>query len=112
MQRLDDSVARAGPVAGRLQLTAAAREIVRGAVQAAVPRAVVFVFGSRATGKSRPFSDLDLLFVDPPRLQWHQRAALVDLLEASDLTFAVDIVEADALPAGMRSRVNAEAIAL
>ena len=85
---------------------------VRGIIDSVVPGAQVRVFGSRATGRARPFSDLDLLFVQPARLSWAQRADLRDRFEASDLPFRVDVVEADALPAGMAERVASESVAL
>lgn len=69
----------------------------------------VAVFGSRATGRARPFSDLDLLLIDPPRLSWRQRAGLCDAFEASELPFRVDLVEAAGLAEGMAPRVMAEA---
>lgn len=86
--------------------------IVRGIVRAVLPDARVLVFGSRATGRARPFSDLDLLFERPDRLEPGQRAALQDLFEASTLPFRVDLVDAAGLAAGMRERVRAEAKAL
>lgn len=86
--------------------------IVRGIVRAVLPDARVLVFGSRATGRARPFSDLDLLFERPPRLELGQRAALHELFEASVLPFRVDLVEADGLAAGLRERVRAEAKSL
>ena len=70
------------------------------------------VFGSRATGRARPFSDLDLLFVQPARLTWLQRADLRDLFEASELPFRVDLVEAEALASGMTERVISESVSL
>ncbi len=67
-----------------------------------------WVFGSRATGRARPFSDLDVLIVRPEGLSWRERADLADALEASDLPFRVDIVEADRVSQGMIQRVMAE----
>ena len=66
-------------------------------------------FGSRATGRARPHSDLDLLLLDPPRLTWAQRADLRDAFEASELPFGVDVVEAAGLAEGMAQRVYGEA---
>lgn len=83
---------------------------VHAIVAGILPQARMAVFGSRATGHARPFSDLDLLFIDPPSLTWSQRAALRDAFEVSALPFRVDVVELDALPPGMRSRVLAEAL--
>ena len=77
-----------------------------------LPGAQVAVFGSRATGRARPFSDLDLLVSRPARLTWAQRADLRDAFEASLLPFGVDVVELDSLAAGMRQRVLAEALPL
>lgn len=81
-------------------------------VDSVIPGAQVRVFGSRATGRARPFSDLDLLFVQPARLSWTQRADLRDRFEASDLPFKVDLVDAEGLPTGMSERVACESVAL
>ena len=65
--------------------------------------------GARATGRTRPFSDLDLLLLEPPRLIWTQSAALSDAFEASDLPFCVDVLEAEGLAEGMAQQVRGEA---
>lgn len=67
---------------------------------------------ARARPGARPFSDLDLLLVEPARLSWLQRADLRDLFEASDLPFRVDLVEAAGLASGMAERVASEGVAL
>jgi uncharacterized protein len=105
---------RTDPVPGRHQvaLTPAQAQTVRGILERVVPGAEVRVFGSRASGRARPFSDLDLLFVEPVRLSWLQRADLRDQFEASDLPFRVDVVEAEGLASGMAERVASESVAL
>ena len=85
---------------------------VRSIFDRVIPGAQVRVFGSRATGQARPFSDLDLLIVQPTQLSWAQRADLHDQFEASDLPFRVDVVEAKALPDGMAGRARSESVAL
>ncbi|MES2992360.1 MAG: nucleotidyltransferase domain-containing protein [Pseudomonadota bacterium] len=85
---------------------------VRRIIDSVVADAEVKVFGSRATGRARPFSDLDLLFVRPPHLTWQQRADLRDRFEASELPFRVDLVEVCALPPGMAERVASESVQL
>ena len=74
--------------------------------------AKVWVFGSRATGRTRRFSDLDLLVETLSPLDWAQQAALQEAFEASDLPFRVDVVERHAVAEGMRARVEAEMLAL
>ena len=95
-----------------MTLTSAQLRTVRSIIDSVLPGARVKVFGSRATGRSRPFSDLDLLFFRPARLSWRQRADLRDLFESSELPFRVDLVEAEALPPGMVDRVVSESVAL
>lgn len=93
-------------------LTDPERLLVRQLVQRVIPDADFRIFGSRATGRSRPYSDLDLLILRPERLSWEQRAALRDAFEASDLPYMVDVVEAAALPAGIAERVRREMLTL
>jgi uncharacterized protein len=97
---------------GRVALAPDELRTVCAIVDRVIPKAHVRVFGSRATGRARPFSDLDLLVLQPARLSWAQRADLRDLFEASDLPFRVDVVEADALPEGMAERVAGESVSL
>ena len=93
-------------------LTEAQARTVCAIIDRVLPGAEVWVFGSRATGRARPFSDLDLLLTQPRSLSWLQRADLRDAFEASDLPFKVDVVEADGLSGGVRDRVNAERVLL
>ncbi len=90
-------------------LTPAQRVQVRHIVQSVLPGAQVQVFGSRATGRARPFSDLDLLLNQPSRLDWQALADLRDRFEASTLPFRVDVVGVDDLAPGYRERALAEA---
>lgn len=95
-----------------LALTGAQIETVLRIVDAAAPGTRVSVFGSRATGRCRPFSDLDLLLERARSLTWRERADLRDAFEASDLPFLVDVVEAAELAPGYQGRVAAELVAL
>lgn len=97
------------PTAPRALLTGEQRQRVRAIIDAVVPGAQVRVFGSRSTGRARPYSDLDLLLVSPSRLDWITRAELRDRFEASELPFRVDLVDAEGLSPSLRGRVQAEA---
>jgi uncharacterized protein len=104
---LNSEIERAG---SQVALTQAEIRIVRGILDRVIPGADIRVFGSRATGLARPFSDLDLLVLHPAHLSWQQLADLRDEFEASDLPFRVDVVEATALPEGMVERTVGESI--
>jgi predicted nucleotidyltransferase len=67
-----------------------------------------WVFGSRATGRARPYSDLDILISSPTPLDWRARADLQDAFEASNLPFRVDVVEEARLAPSLAPRVLAE----
>lgn len=95
-----------------LHLTDVQRATLRRVLDATIPGARVAVFGSRATGRTRPFSDVDLLILKPSPLPWAHRLALLDALEASDLPFRVDVVEATTVPDAIRERILAEAVPL
>jgi type I restriction enzyme S subunit len=53
----------------------------------------VWAFGSRVTGKAKPFSDLDLVVMGDAPLDFRQLAALKDAFAESNLPFRVDLVE-------------------
>ncbi len=68
-------------------------EIIRNILADYVPEAEVRVFGSRITGKARPFSDLDLVVVSEAKLDWRILADLKEAFEESDLPFRVDVID-------------------
>lgn len=52
-----------------------------------------FIFGSRATGTSLPFSDIDVGITGKKELGGVQMADLQEALEESDLPYRVDVVD-------------------
>ena len=74
--------------------------------------AKVYIFGSRATGRHKKFSDIDLLFVaDPSRkINSQQIYSITTFLENSNFPYKVDLVSADELAESYRAGVEAEKI--
>ena len=70
-----------------------------------VPELEVWAFGSRVTGSSKPYSDLDLALVSDLAVEPRKRAALGLAFDESDLPFKVDVVELAQLPPAMRAQV-------
>ncbi len=58
-----------------------------------VPEATVLAFGSRVTGRAKPFSDLDLVIDAAHPLSLSCTADLTEAFTESDLPFRVDIVD-------------------
>jgi type I restriction enzyme S subunit len=62
----------------------------------------VFIFGSRATGKSKKFSDFDIGIWGKKPIPSHLVALIEEALEDSDLPYKVDIVDFSLLPTKFR----------
>jgi hypothetical protein len=77
----------------QLDITEEDLAIVLDILEQHVPERAVWAFGSRVTGRARPFSDLDLVLVDNTPLSFAQMADLVEAFDQSDLPFKVDIVD-------------------
>lgn len=71
-------------------------QVIRDILDQFVPAREVRVFGSRAGDDSKPWSDLDLLVLGDP-LPASVLAALREAFTESDLSFRVDVVEAQSL---------------
>lgn len=58
-----------------------------------VPDREVWIFGSRATGTAKQFSDLDLAVIGTTPLTLSVRASLDNDFDESELPFKVDVVD-------------------
>jgi len=67
-----------------------------------VPECEVRVFGSRVTGRSQPFSDLDLALVGSINIEPARLEALKDAFSESDLPFMVDVLDWGAISESFR----------
>ncbi|MGK5083158.1 nucleotidyltransferase domain-containing protein [Bdellovibrionota bacterium FG-1] len=67
-----------------------------------------WVFGSRARGTHRPYSDLDLLIESTPPISPRQKELLQEAFEESDLPFKVDLVISENLLEAYRKNIMEE----
>ena len=67
--------------------------MVRAILQEWLPGVEVRAFGSRVTGKSKPYSDLDLAIISDEKIPSRTMAHLSADFTDSDLPFRVDITE-------------------
>jgi predicted nucleotidyltransferase len=77
--------------------------LVRAILQRHVPDHEVRAFGSRVSGRPKPWSDLDIAIVADAALTISALAVLKDDLRESDLPMRVDVVEWRDLPDSIRS---------
>jgi type I restriction enzyme, S subunit len=86
--------------------------IVHAILKRHVPQYAVWAFGSRATWKAKPFSDLDLAIISLQPLSLSTSAALTDDFAESDLPFKVDIVDWAATSAAFRKIIERDKVVL
>jgi uncharacterized protein len=81
-------------------------ELAQAILSAHLPRAQLQAFGSRTTGRAKPFSDLDLAVLDDTRFSDRDLAAARYALEESALPIRVDLVRWSQLPPSLRSVIE------
>jgi len=97
----------------RIDVSAEHRRIVLDLLAEHLPHGgEVWVFGSRATGRARRYSDLDLAIDAGRPLTLDEAATLREAFEESDLPYRVDIVDWHAIDARFRPLIEAERVAL
>ena len=70
----------------------------------------VWAFGSRAAGRAKPYSDLDLAIDAGRRLTLDEFAALREAFSESDLPWMVDLTDWRAVDAGFAALIGAQRV--
>ena len=95
-----------------LDIGPAERRIVIEILQRHVPNVEVLVFGSRATGKAKKFSDLDLCIKAAKPLGLDLSSALAEDFAQSDLPWKVDVVDWATTSEGFRKIIEQDCVPL
>ena len=77
----------------QIDITPEERAIVLRILNEIVPDREVRAFGSRVTGKAKPFSDLDLAIMGDEPLPLETRAQLEEAFAESELPWKVDVMD-------------------
>lgn len=72
------------------------------------PECEVRAFGSRVTGKAKPYSDLDIVLLGPARLSLGRMAALREAFAESELPIRVDVIDWHAISENFRNIIAAK----
>jgi predicted nucleotidyltransferase len=89
------------------------RRLVLDILAANLPKgSSAWVFGSRATGRARRYSDLDLAIDAGRRLTLDEFAMLGEAFSDSDLSYKVDLVDWHAIDERFRQAIAAERVSL
>jgi len=95
-----------------MDLSPVHREIVCAILFSHIPGREVQVFGSRASGTAKPYSDLDLVIMGDESLPVTTMRILREAFDDSDLPFQVDLVEWAGTSEEFRKVIVATAIPL
>ena len=92
-----------------IDLSGGRRRLVQNILGAHLPPgSVAWVFGSRATGRARPLSDLDLAIDAGRRLTLDEIAGLAEAFTESDLPYRVDVIDWHGIDERFRQTITAE----
>lgn len=97
---------------GVIDLTEPDFAIVRDILEKFVPGRPVFVFGSRANGKAKRRSDLDLAIGGDQQVTMRLLGDLAEAFDESDLPIEVDVVDVNEVSETFRKRIMSEWIEL
>jgi len=98
-------------VTDSIDITAVERKTLVGLLKRHLPNVMIWAYGSRVKGTTRPQSDLDLVaFVSPD--QKRQVSDLKDAFEESNLPFRVDLFIWDEVPHAFCRNIEAEHVVL
>ncbi len=96
-----------------VDLPADHRRLVLNILRAYLPQsAKIWAFGSRATGRARRYSDLDLVIDAGRLLTLDEFAKLGEVFSDSDLPYRVDLVDWHDIGDRWRQRIVAERVVL
>jgi len=94
--------------AGEIDIVPEHRDIVLDILRAYLPEgATVWVFGSRAAGRARRYSDLDLAIDAGRRLTLDEIAVLREAFDECDLPYRVDVIDWQAIGDDLRRLIAA-----
>ena len=82
--------------------------ILRHLLATHAPECEVRAFGSRVTGKAKPYSDLDIALLAPARLTIGRLASLREAFAESELSIRVDVLDWHAISEAFRGIIAAK----
>jgi len=81
-------------------------QIIKDIIKKNIPEYTVRAFGSRVTGKAKPYSDLDLVIMSPSPIDKKILYAAEEDFAESDLPFRVEILDWQTIPESFQKIIN------
>jgi uncharacterized protein len=86
------------------------QEIIIRLLDALFPGVKIYLFGSRARGTARPFSDIDLAIDTGKRLNFLEIAKAKNVIDGLNMPMTTDIVDMHSIPDTLRDTILKEGI--
>lgn len=77
-------------------------------LNALFPEAKMYLFGSFATNKARPYSDVDIALDAGQKIDLRRISEAKSMLRESSIPYTIDLVDVHRLPEEMRSQISKE----
>ncbi|NQY74676.1 MAG: nucleotidyltransferase domain-containing protein [Candidatus Margulisbacteria bacterium] len=90
----------------KIKLSLRELEIVNDILDRYFPSVPIWVFGSRVSGESKPFSDLDLAIISTSPISFSILGKAKEAFIESDLPFSVDIVDWSTIPDTFQRKIK------
>lgn len=79
-------------------------------IKALIPEAKIYLFGSRARSTYHERSDIDIALDAGKALSINQLGELKDVLNATDISYKIDVVDLNGLPKDMYLNIKKELV--
>lgn len=74
------------------------------------PQAQIYLFGSRARGTHSQWSDIDIALREDKKISRYAISEAVNMLEASNMPYKIDIVDFHSVTEDMRQSIESEGL--
>jgi predicted nucleotidyltransferase len=79
-------------------------------LNALYPGVKIYLFGSRARGTAKPFSDIDLAIDTGKKLTFIEIAIAKNVIDALNMPITVDVVDMHSIPESLKTTILKEGI--
>lgn len=86
------------------------KEMILPILQKNFPDAIIYLFGSRATGRFREGSDIDIALKTGYRIDSHKIARTREELEDNNIPVKIDLLDYEILPESFKEEINQKGI--
>lgn len=93
------------------QIDAESKRKIVGILSVLFPEAKIYLFGSRAWGTARPFSDIDVALDEGKRIDILRMSEVHGMFDGSNFPMKIDVVDLRGLPADWIELIEKKGIA-